>query len=60
MRCWQKINSKEAWIACVLTGAEGAEKIVDGEIISASILSHMRIDGNTRILFLTNMAERSM
>lgn len=40
---------------CVLTGAEGLGKIVDGEIISGSILSHMRVDGDTRILFLTNM-----
>ena len=39
----------------VLTGAEGTGKIVDGEIISGSILSHMRVEGRKRILFLTNM-----
>ena len=42
-------------LECVLTGAEGLAKIVDGEVISGSILSHMRVDGDTRILFLTNM-----
>ena len=42
-------------LECVLTGAEGLAKIVDGEVISGSILSHMRVEGNTRILFLTNM-----
>lgn len=44
-----------ARLECVLTGAEGAGKIVDGEVISGSILSHLRVDGETRILFLTNM-----
>ncbi len=42
-------------LECVLTGAEGIAKIVDGEVISGSILSHLRVDGDTRILFLTNM-----
>lgn len=39
----------------VLTGAEGLAKIVDGEVISDSILSHLRRDGETCFLFLTNM-----
>lgn len=43
------------YLGCVLTGAEGLAKIVDGEVISGSILAHMREDGDTRILFLTNM-----
>lgn len=42
-------------LECVLTGAEGTAKIVDGEIISGSILSHLRTDGSGKILFLTNM-----
>ena len=42
-------------LECVLTGAEGLAKIVDGEVISDSILSHLRVDGDTRVLFLTNM-----
>ena len=42
-------------LECVLTGAEGLAKIIDGEVISESILSHSRIEGETRILFLTNM-----
>ncbi len=44
-----------ARLECVLTGAEGAGKIVDGEVLSDAILSHLRVDGDTRILFLTNM-----
>lgn len=32
--------------------------MVDGETISASILSHMRVDGDKRILFLANMEGR--
>lgn len=43
------------YLDCVLTGADGSGKIVDGEIISASMLSHMRVDGDKKILFLTNM-----
>lgn len=43
------------YLGCVLTGAEGVGKIVDGEIISGSMLSHMRVDGDKKILFLTNM-----
>lgn len=42
-------------LECVLVGAEGIANIVDGEIISSNILSHMRVDGDTRVLFLTNM-----
>lgn len=42
-------------LECVLTGAEGTARIVDGEIISSSILSHLRADGSRKILFLTNM-----
>ena len=34
------------------------EKMVDGETISASILSHMRVDGDKRILFLANTEGR--
>ena len=44
-----------ASLSCVLTGAEGLARVVDGEVISESILSHMRVDGNMRLLILTNM-----
>ncbi len=42
-------------LECVLTGSEGTARVIDGEIISDSILSHLRVDGDMRILILTNM-----
>lgn len=51
----REVVLKPTNLSCVLTGAEGLAKIVDGEVISGSILSHLRIDGDTRVLFLTNM-----
>ena len=44
---------------CVLTGAEGSGKVIDGEVLSTQILSHSRIlEDNSRIVFLTNMGSR--
>lgn len=51
----REVVLKPTNLSCVLTGAEGLAKIVDGEVLSGSILSHLRVDGDTRVLFLTNM-----
>ena len=56
---YREITLNPDKLECVLTGAEGMAKILDGEVISDSILSHMRIDGDTRILFLTNMGGKN-
>ena len=51
----REVILEPAHLEYVLTGAEGNGKIIDGEVISGSILSHMRVDGDVKILFLTNM-----
>ena len=45
---------------CVLTGAEGSGKVIDGEVLSTQILSHSRLlEDGSRIVFLTNMGSRT-
>ena len=54
------VTIKPHRLDCVLTGAEGSGSIIDGEIISASMLSHVRIlEDGSRIVFLTNMGGKT-
>lgn len=48
-----------ASLETVLTGADGAGPVADGEVLSPDILSHLRDAGDTKILFLTNMGGRT-
>ena len=48
------------YLGCVLTGAEGSGKVIDGEVLSTQILSHSRLlEDESRIVFLTNMGSRT-
>ena len=54
------VTIKPHRLDCVLTGAEGAGSIIDGEVISSSMLSHVRIlEDGSRIVFLTNMGGKT-
>ena len=54
------VTIKPHRLDCVLTGAEGSGSIIDGEIISASMLSDVRVlEDGSRIVFLTNMGGKT-